>query len=53
MIFSAVAIPKVSLTLLSIPRVAVVRIKRKSLWAVCISHTEGYFREVEMYGELI
>jgi hypothetical protein len=37
-IFNSTVIPKVSLTLLLIPRVAVVRIKRKDLWALCISH---------------
>jgi hypothetical protein len=37
-IFSSVAISKVSLTRPLDPRAAVVRKKRKSLWALCISH---------------
>jgi hypothetical protein len=37
-IFSSTVIPKVPLTRLLIPRVAVVQIKRKSLWALHVYH---------------
>jgi hypothetical protein len=43
-IFSSVVIPKVSSTQLLIPRVAVVRIRKKSLWAICISHMLKVFQ---------
>jgi hypothetical protein len=37
-IFSSAVIPKVTLTRLLIKRAAVIQIKRKSLWALCISY---------------
>jgi hypothetical protein len=50
MIFSSVVIPEVSLILL-IPKVAVIQRKRKTFWALCISHMWRYFRKVQTCKE--
>jgi hypothetical protein len=44
-ILSKLVIPKVSLTQLLIPRVTVIRVKRKGLWALCISYMWKVFQK--------
>jgi hypothetical protein len=49
-IFSSTVIPKVSLTQLSIPRVAAVQIKRKIVWAVYIPYVKGVSEKFKCIG---
>jgi hypothetical protein len=46
-IFSSTVIPEVSMTRLLIPRAAFSRIKKESLWDLCMSHVSMAFRRIK------